>query len=161
MILSRISQSIAIATVASLPMAMLGTSAALAEEVVAFKSHISRAVAIATVADLPTNLLATSTALVDAKAAKTQTEDSVFIMINNTSVDMLEFYASPSDVDTWEEDIFEGYVLSAQGGKVEVTIEDDGRGCIYDFLAIFADGDEVDEEQINICETTEYTYAEY
>ena len=115
--LSRISQSIAIATVASLPAAMMGASSALAE-------------------------------------------DSVFIMINNTSANMVEFYASPSTADTWEEDIFDGYVLRSRGGEVEVTIEDDGRGCIYDFLAVFDDGIEVDEYQIDICNMGEYEYTD-
>ena len=162
--LSRISQSIAIATVASLPMAMLGATAALAEDVVFITSHMSRSIAIATIADLPTDLLtaaATSTAPA-AQAAPTAVleEDSVFIMINDTSADMIEFYASPSNVDNWEEDLFEGFVLSARGGEVEVTIEADGRSCIYDFLAIFSDGDEVDEQQIDICDISEYTYSE-
>ncbi|MEZ5750783.1 MAG: hypothetical protein R3D60_02070 [Paracoccaceae bacterium] len=83
--------------------------------------------------------------------------DVSFTLNNATTVDLMEFYASPSSVDDWEEDILGENILAA-GASVEVVIADD-RGCEYDIKAVFADGDEV-VDQIDICTAGEYTISE-
>lgn len=84
-------------------------------------------------------------------------DDIVFTLTNATSVDMVEFYASPTSADDWEDDILGADILPA-GAQAEVTIGGD-RGCDYDVKAVFADGDEV-TEQLNICEIDDLTIGE-
>lgn len=72
-------------------------------------------------------------------------------IVNDTSVTMVEFYASTIDIDEWEEDILGSQVLRPNN---EITINiDDGSGyCLYDLKAVFADGDVVTEKMFNVCE---------
>jgi hypothetical protein len=59
------------------------------------------------------------------------------VQINNeTSYDIVEFYASNVGTNDWEEDILGSDTLPA-GQSVMINI-DDGRGyCKFDFLAVF------------------------
>jgi len=81
-------------------------------------------------------------------------DDIVFTLTNATDVDLIEFYASPTTSDDWEDDILGEDILPA-GAQAEITIGGD-RGCDYDLKAVFADGDEV-TEQLNICEIDDFT----
>jgi len=83
--------------------------------------------------------------------------DITFVLNNATTVDLMEFYASPTDASDWEEDILGEEILPA-GGAGQVIIGED-RGCDYDIKMVFADGEEL-EDAINICETSEYTISE-
>jgi len=79
--------------------------------------------------------------------------------LNNASpIDMHYFYASPSNVSSWEEDIFGNSILPAYD-SMRITIGDNRETCIYDFRAIFADGSEATAYDINICELSSYTYG--
>jgi hypothetical protein len=77
-----------------------------------------------------------------------------FDLVNVTGFTLVEFYASPVTVDTWEEDLLGADVLET-GMTAEVVIEGD-RGCDYDMLFIFEDGDEV-TDTLDLCEVGEYT----
>lgn len=83
----------------------------------------------------------------------------VFTLTNDTSVDMLEFYASPQTVADWEEDILDDKTIKADGDWTMITLSGN-RGCIYDFLAVFADGDKLERYGINVCELETHTYYE-
>jgi len=82
-------------------------------------------------------------------------QDMMFTLINRTGFTLVEFYASPVTSGDWEEDILGADVLGT-GTSAEVLIADGRANCAYDFLMIFADGDEV-EDQVNICELDSYT----
>lgn len=82
-----------------------------------------------------------------------------FTLTNDTSVDMLEFYASPQTAIDWEKDILGGETVEANGDWTMITLTDE-RGCIYDFLAVFADGDKLEKYGINVCELETHTYYE-
>lgn len=88
-------------------------------------------------------------------AAPALAEDMVFTLANNSGVDLAEFYASPADVDDWEEDILGPDMLST-GTSASVTIADGRRRCEYDLRMVFADGDEL-EDTVDLCETGSYT----
>ena len=95
-----------------------------------------------------------STPIVQAKA-----EDLAFWIWNDTSVVMTELYISPSNVNSWEEDVLGAdVVLPGEGG--EVIIADGRTTCIYDILGIFADGDQVDDYGVDLCTLEEYTFYE-
>lgn len=82
-------------------------------------------------------------------------QDMMFTLINQTGHTLVEFYASPVTVGDWEEDILGADVLES-GYSVDVLIADGRANCDYDFLMVFDDGDEV-EDQVNICELGSYT----
>lgn len=86
-------------------------------------------------------------------------EDLVFMLDNKTSGDINEFYVSAVDVDNWEEDILGQDVLSA-GNFARITIADGKSVCEYDLKFVFADGEEMEERAINLCETGSYTVSD-
>jgi len=82
-------------------------------------------------------------------------KDLVFTLSNKTAVELRAFYASPSNVGSWEEDILGRDTLAA-GETVSITIADGRSQCEYDLRSEFADGDVV-EDTVNLCETESYT----
>lgn len=92
--------------------------------------------------------------------AKAIAEDIRFTLVNDTSVNMTEFYAAPSGVDNWENDILGEDVLPAKR-RVLINLNDDRRDCDYDFRARFADGEVVEKFGINVCKLAGNTYTFY
>ncbi|WP_245259071.1 hypothetical protein [Salinarimonas rosea] len=84
-------------------------------------------------------------------------QNRVVEIVNRTGVTMMEFYASNVDRSTWEEDILGADVLGS-GSSVDVDIDDGSGQCLFDFRAVFADGDEVVDEAVNVCEISTFTY---
>lgn len=85
-------------------------------------------------------------------------EDLVFMLDNRSSYDIHEFYASPTDVEDWEEDILGSDILPA-GDAVRVTIADGRDVCNYDLRVVFEDGDVLDDES-DLCATGSYTVTD-
>lgn len=78
-------------------------------------------------------------------------------IINDTRVTMTRFYASSVDANDWEEDILGDRVLRS-GSSVRVNIDDGSGECYFDFKAVFADGDVLIRERVNVCSISEYRY---
>lgn len=95
-----------------------------------------------------------------ANTSKVLAEDIVFILENKTRVNMTEFYASPSGVKSWENNLLGGDVLRS-GKNTEININEESTVCNYDFQAKFADGDVVVKYNINICELAGGSYDFY
>lgn len=85
-------------------------------------------------------------------------DDLVFSFENQTSYAIVELYASPSNVEGWEEDILGRDILEA-GEAASVTIADGRRACEYDLRVVFEDGDVI-EDTTDLCETESYTITE-
>lgn len=68
-----------------------------------------------------------------------------FTLINATNRVLEEFYASPPQVDDWEEDILGVDVLNP-GESVVITIEDGRSDCYYDFKGVLGPGKELEGE---------------
>lgn len=83
-------------------------------------------------------------------------QDLVFMLDNQSSYDIVEFYASPSNVRSWEEDILGRDVLPS-GEALRITIADGRSVCEYDLLVVFDDGDRMEDAAIDLCETGSYT----
>lgn len=82
------------------------------------------------------------------------------VRINNqTSFDIIEFYASSTGTTSWEEDILGSDILPA-GGSVMINIDDGSGYCKYDFLAVFEDGDELVSESNNVCELSQFNFTD-
>jgi len=78
---------------------------------------------------------------------------------NNTSYDIVEFYASNKGSRSWEEDILGRGILPA-GNTVVINIDDGSGYCKYDFLAVFEDGEELVKYDNNVCEMSTFNYTD-
>ena len=76
---------------------------------------------------------------------------------NNSSYDIVEFYASNTGTNDWEEDILGKNILPA-GHSVMINIDDGSGYCKYDFLAVFEDGDQVTSGDNNVCELSQFNF---
>lgn len=92
-------------------------------------------------------------------AAPALAEDLVFILDNQSSAAIVEFYTSPVDVGDWESDLLEGGRIGA-GSIAEITIADDRAQCAYDFRIVFEDGAVLEDGNIDLCESDEYTVTD-
>lgn len=84
-------------------------------------------------------------------------EDRRVEIVNETGFTMTHFYGSNKKTDSWEEDILGDDVLPS-GSSVMINFDDGTGYCVFDFRAVFEDGDEVVEHDINVCEIGTYTY---
>jgi hypothetical protein len=81
------------------------------------------------------------------------------VRINNqTSFTIVEFYASNTGTQDWQEDILGSDVL-ASGSSVVINIDDGSGYCKYDFLAVFDDGDQLVSSDNNVCELDEFNFT--
>lgn len=78
-------------------------------------------------------------------------QNRVVQIINDTNVTMTHFYATNRDQSNWGGDWFGNSVLPG-GNSVNLNIDDGTGYCVYDFRALFADGDEVTRYGFNVCE---------
>lgn len=78
---------------------------------------------------------------------------------NQTSVDIVAFFASNKGENSWQEDILGSEILTS-GSSVTINIDDGSGYCKYDFRAVFADGDDLIKYDNNVCEMSEFNYTE-
>jgi hypothetical protein len=78
-------------------------------------------------------------------------------IINETGFTMTNFYGSNTGSSSWEEDILGQDVLPS-GSQVSINFNDQSGYCMFDFRAVFEDGDELIREKVNVCETSTFTY---
>ncbi|ANK82723.1 MAG: hypothetical protein TEF_19435 [Rhizobiales bacterium NRL2] len=87
-------------------------------------------------------------------------ENLYFLLINQSSADIVEFHVSPPDASRWTDNLIpDGYVLPA-GNEVEVAIEDGQDHCAYDIRAVFADGEVFEEYDTDLCELGQWTFTD-
>lgn len=87
-------------------------------------------------------------------------EDLYFLLINQSSSDIVEFHVSPPSESRWTDNLIpEGYVLPS-GNEVEIAIEDGLDSCFYDIRAVFADGSTVEEYESDLCDLGQWTFTD-
>lgn len=101
--------------------------------------------------------LGLSAAVVAVSALSAAAEDRRVEIVNNTGYTMVEFYGSNKGTNSWEEDILGQDVLPS-GYSVMINFEDRSGYCKFDFRAVFDDGDEVIENNVNVCEIGRFTF---
>lgn len=79
-------------------------------------------------------------------------------VINATGMTMVEFYASVTTTNSWEEDILGDDVLE-DGESIDVNIDDGSGKCIYDFRAVFENGQEATKQGVNVCRISTFTFT--
>ena len=85
-------------------------------------------------------------------------QDLTFALTNATNYPLVRFYASPTKLNDWEEDILGEDVL-IPGYQTNIVIADGRSTCIYDIKSVFQDGDELIEEGVDLCRLHEGTYT--
>ncbi len=78
-------------------------------------------------------------------------------IVNNTGYTIVEFYGSNKGTDSWEEDIL-GYDVIGPYSALIINFDDGTGYCVFDFKAVFNDGDVLTDFGINICEISTFTY---
>ena len=101
--------------------------------------------------------LAAAASVAASMAAPAWAADRRVTIVNKTGYTMVRFYASSVDARGWEEDIL-GVDTLPSGRSVRVNIDDGSGACMYDFKAVFNDGDELTRSAINVCRIATYTY---
>jgi hypothetical protein len=87
-------------------------------------------------------------------------EDLYFRVINNSSLDVDYFYASPSNTSDWGPDLLGPNSRLYAWTEGTATIADGSNQCLYDFKYTMSDGQTYYEEQIDICSLGSYTIYE-
>ena len=75
---------------------------------------------------------------------------------NETGFTIVEFYGSNSGEQDWQEDIL-GEDMLPSGQSVVIDFDDATGYCMFDFKAVFDDGEELVREGVNICEVASIT----
>lgn len=83
--------------------------------------------------------------------------DRVVNIVNRTGYTMVEFYGSNTGTNSWEEDILGSDVLP-HGKSVRIDFSDGTGHCRFDFKAVFDDGDEVIEKNVDVCRVGTFTF---
>ena len=79
-------------------------------------------------------------------------------IVNGTTKDIAEFYASNTGTDDWEEDIL-GQDVLAPDETFEADIDDGTGACFFDFKAVFSDGSSHIQKKVNVCKVSTFTYT--
>lgn len=78
-------------------------------------------------------------------------------IVNDSGFTITSFYASAVDEDSWQEDMLANDTLK-DGETLEAEIDDGTDACIYDFKAVFSDGDVAIKRKVNVCEIGTFTF---
>ena len=84
-------------------------------------------------------------------------QDKHVQIINQTGYTITHFYGSNTGSQSWEEDILGNDVLPP-GGSINIDFEDGSGYCMFDFRAIFEDGEELIKEGVDVCQIPTFTY---
>ena len=92
-------------------------------------------------------------------ASTAYAEDLEFLLVNESSADLVEFNVSPSASDQWESNLLTGGYL-APGYEVDVLIADGLVTCVYDIRGGFSDGSAAEDFGVDLCELGEYVFSD-
>ena len=90
-------------------------------------------------------------------ALPAQAEDRRVTIVNNTGYTITNFYGSNTGSGSWKEDIL-GKSTIAPGESVVINFDDSSGYCMFDFKAVFEDGDELIDEKVDVCTIGTFTY---
>lgn len=106
---------------------------------------------------LNTNITILSFCIFMAMTVTVNAQDRKVKIVNNTGYSITNFYGSNTGSDSWEEDIL-GKDILPPNESVVINFDDNSGYCMFDFRAIFEDGEEVIEEKIDVCKIGTFTY---
>ena len=100
-------------------------------------------------------LLAMPLSLAVTNAASAQGRQD-FTLVNRTGYQINELYIGPSSSDNWGEDLMPRSVLPDRAA-LDITFSRRSAGCLWDIRVVYADGDDAEFEQVNLCRLTRLT----
>jgi len=80
-------------------------------------------------------------------------------IVNGTSHTLVHFYASNIQRSSWEEDILGSSVLRP-GQSANINIDDHTGHCLFDFKAVFRNGDAQVRKRVDVCHIGTYRYLD-
>lgn len=103
--------------------------------------------------------LSLAAALIVSLASAAFAENRDVTVTNASSAAMIEFFASNTGTNNWEEDILGVDVLEV-GEAVDVNIDDGSGYCVFDFKATFEDGSSAVMGNVNVCEISQFDFTD-
>jgi len=76
---------------------------------------------------------------------------------NNTGYTLYRFYSTDSGSTRWGRDVMGSSVLRS-GSSMVLNFDNRQGYCLFDFKAVFEDGDELTSNRVNVCEVADYYY---
>ncbi|MCG7521340.1 hypothetical protein [Ruegeria sp. Ofav3-42] len=86
-------------------------------------------------------------------------DDLEFLVVNDSSADLVEFNVSPASSSDWEGNLLRGGYL-APDYEADVVIADGLSTCIYDIRGAFHDGSSVEDFGLDLCDLGEYVFTD-
>ncbi len=80
-----------------------------------------------------------------------------FTIVNESSVDLHYFFASPSNDANWGDDLLADLGVLESGYEATTFIGDGSDQCLYDLRFIGGEGEELLASAIDICSLDSYT----
>jgi hypothetical protein len=102
--------------------------------------------------------LALPVATLTAYSSLSQGADLEFTVVNKASSTLTELYLVPNYAGDWEEDILYEDISSGESGPI--TVADGLSTCTYDIYAAFADGDDIEDYDVDLCKLRTYTLTD-
>lgn len=78
-------------------------------------------------------------------------------IINKTGRTLTHFYASTTNMNSWEEDML-GSDTVDDGESFEADIDDGTGKCVFDFKGVFDAGPDLIKRRVNVCEISKFTF---
>lgn len=76
---------------------------------------------------------------------------------NNTDITLYRFYSTNSGAQNWGSDVMGSSTLPP-GGSMTMNFDNRYGYCVFDFRAVFEDGQELTRGGVNVCEVSDYYY---
>ncbi|MDA7963346.1 hypothetical protein [Ruegeria sp.] len=92
-------------------------------------------------------------------ASAAQADDLTFLLVNESTANLIEFNVSPASSARWQGNLLRGGVLAA-GYEVDVLVADGLTTCIYDIRGQFGDGSVAEDYNVNLCDLGEYAFSD-
>lgn len=93
-------------------------------------------------------------------AVPTLAQTVEFTLINDSSQSLHYFYTTPSNENTWGEDLLGAEGTLESGTQGTVTIGDGSDQCLYDFRFETGEGATLEVPAVDICTLGEYTLTD-
>lgn len=98
-------------------------------------------------------------ALIVSLGSAASAENREVTVTNASSAAMIEFFASNTGTNNWEEDIL-GVDVLAVGEAIDVNIDDGSGSCVFDFKATFEDGSSAVMGDVDVCEISQFDFTD-
>ena len=90
-------------------------------------------------------------------AAPSLAQNVEFTIINESSVDLHYFFTTPSNEDSWGDDLLADLGILESGYSATAFIGDGSDQCLYDFRFQGENGEELVVNEVDICSLDSYT----